>query len=49
MRTIFQLAVLGALATPAGAESLVVVGYSGGRGEGELTATVKAKDKTKAN
>jgi hypothetical protein len=32
--------VLGALTTPAGAESLQVIGYSGYLGEWELTATV---------
>ena len=43
MRTIFQLAVLGALATPAGAESLEVLGYAGVLGEWELTASVNWK------
>ncbi|MGB9349160.1 MAG: hypothetical protein WCB61_04590 [Pseudolabrys sp.] len=48
MRTIFQLAVLGALATPAGAESLEVLGYAGVLGEWELTASVTENDNTKA-
>jgi hypothetical protein len=48
VRTIFQLAVLGALATPAGAESLEVLGYAGVLGEWELTASVTGNDSTKA-
>ena len=48
MRTIFQLAVLGVLATPAGAESLEVLGYAGVLGEWELTASVTGNDSTKA-
>jgi hypothetical protein len=48
VRTIFQLAVLGALATPAGAESLEVFGYAGVLGEWELTASVTGNDNTKA-
>jgi len=48
VRTIFQLAVLGALATPAGAESLEVLGYAGVLGEWELTASVTGNDNTKA-
>jgi hypothetical protein len=48
VRTIFQLAVLGALATPAGAESLEVLGYAGVLGEWELTASVTGNDDTKA-
>ena len=48
MRTIFQLAVLGVLATPAGAESLEVLGYAGVLGEWELTASVTGNDNTKA-
>ena len=48
MRTIFQLAVLGALATPASAESLEVLGYSGVLGEWELTASVTGNDNTRA-
>jgi hypothetical protein len=39
-RTFLLPIVLGALATPAGAQSLQVVGYSGYLGEWELTATV---------
>ena len=48
MRTIFQLAVLGTLATPAGAESLEVLGYAGVLGEWELTASVTGNDNTRA-
>jgi hypothetical protein len=48
VRTIFQLAVLGVLATPAGAESLEVLGYAGVLGEWELTATVTGNDNTRA-
>ena len=48
MRTIFQLAVLGVLATPAGAESLEVLGYAGVLGEWELTASVTGNDNTRA-
>jgi hypothetical protein len=48
VRTIFQLAVLGALGTPAGAESLEVLGYAGVLGEWELTASVTANDNTRA-
>jgi hypothetical protein len=48
VRTIFQLAVLGALATPAGAESLEVLGYAGVLGEWELTASVTGNDNTRA-
>jgi hypothetical protein len=48
VRTIFQLAVLGALATPAGAGSLEVLGYAGVLGEWELTASVTGNDNTKA-
>ena len=48
MRTIFQLAVLGALATPAGAELLEVLGYAGVLGEWELTASVTGNDNTRA-
>ena len=40
MRALFLLIVLGALATPAGAQSLQVIGYAGVLGEWELTATV---------
>jgi hypothetical protein len=48
VRTIFQLAVLGALAIPAGAESLEVLGYAGVLGEWELTASVAGNDNTRA-
>ncbi|MGB7671106.1 MAG: hypothetical protein WBM31_08490 [Pseudolabrys sp.] len=48
MRTIFQLAMLGALATPAGAETLEVLGYAGVLGEWELTASVTGNDNTRA-
>jgi hypothetical protein len=40
VRVFFLPIVLSALATPAGAQSLQVVGYSGYLGEWELTATV---------
>ena len=40
MRAFFLPIVLGALATPAGAQSFQVIGYSGYLGEWELTATV---------
>ena len=40
MRAFFLPIVLGILATPASAQSLQVVGYSGYLGEWELTATV---------
>ena len=40
MRALFLLIVLGALATPAQAQSLQVIGYAGVLGEWELTATV---------
>ena len=40
MRAFFLPIVLSALATPAGAQSLQVIGYSGYLGEWELTATV---------
>jgi len=46
-RTAMQLAVLGALATPAGAETREVVGYAGVLGEWELTANVTGDDGTK--
>jgi len=46
-RTAMQLAVLGALATPAGAETREVVGYAGVLGEWELTANVTGDDCTK--
>ena len=47
MRTIFQLMVLGVLATPAGAQSLEVLGYAGVLGEWELTASVTGNDNTR--
>lgn len=40
MRTLLLLIVFSALAAPAGAQSLQVIGYSGYLGEWELTATV---------
>ena len=40
MRAFFLLIVLSALATPAAAQSLQVIGYAGILGEWELTATV---------
>jgi hypothetical protein len=40
VRALLLPIMLGALATPAGAQSLQVVGYSGYLGEWELTATV---------
>ena len=46
MRAIIQLIVLGALATPAGAQSLQVFGYAGLLGEWELTASVTGNDGT---
>ena len=39
VRALFLLIVLGALATPAQAQSLQVIGYAGHLGEWELTAT----------
>ena len=44
MKKLVLLIVLGALATPADAQSLQVVGYAGVLGEWELTATVTATD-----
>src|SRR5262249_47610019 len=43
-RTAMQLAVLGALATPASAETREVIGYAGVLGEWELTANVTGDD-----
>ena len=40
MRALFLLIILGALSTPAQAQSLQVIGYAGHLGEWELTATV---------
>jgi hypothetical protein len=47
VRALFQLIVLGALATSAVAEPLQVFGYAGVLGEWELTANVTANDGTK--
>jgi len=47
VRTIFQLMVLGALATPTGAQSLEIFGYAGLLGEWELAASVTGNDNTK--
>ena len=44
MRAFFLPIVLSALATPAVAQSLQVIGYSGYLGEWELTATVTETD-----
>ena len=41
MRVLLLLIGLGALATPAGAQSLEVLGYAGVLGEWEVTATVR--------
>jgi len=41
VRTLLLLIGLGALATPAGAQSLEVLGYAGVLGEWEVTATVR--------
>jgi hypothetical protein len=49
VRAVFQLILLGALATPAGAQSLEVLGYAGELGEWELTATVTGKASNQAN
>ena len=46
-RTAMQLAVLGALATPASAETREVIGYAGVLGEWELTANVTGDDSAK--
>ena len=46
-RTAMQLAVLGALATPAGAETRELIGYAGVFGEWELTANVTGDDSAK--
>ncbi|MGB9326596.1 MAG: hypothetical protein WCB47_12115 [Pseudolabrys sp.] len=47
MRAALQLALLGALATPAVAETREVLGYAGVLGEWELTANVTGDDSTK--
>ena len=46
-RTILRLMVLVALATPAGAQSLQVLGYAGVLGEWEQTASVTGNDGSK--
>jgi hypothetical protein len=46
-RTAMQLAVLGALATPAGAETRELIGYAGVFGEWALTANVTGDDSAK--
>jgi len=46
-RTALQLAVLAALATPAGAETREVFGYAGALGEWELSGNVTGDDSTK--
>jgi hypothetical protein len=43
VKAFFVLILLGVVATPAGAQSLQVIGYSGYLGEWELTATVTEK------
>jgi hypothetical protein len=48
VRAAVQLALLGALATPAVAETREVLGYAGVLGEWELTANVTGDDSTKA-
>jgi hypothetical protein len=47
VRAAVQLALLGALATPAVAETREVLGYAGVLGEWELTANVTGDDSTK--
>jgi len=47
VRAVFQLILLGALATPAAAEPLQIIGYAGVLGEWELTASVTGNDSTK--
>ena len=49
MRAVFHLILLGALATPADALSLEVLGYAGELGEWELTATVTEKMQNQAD
>jgi len=46
MRALLQLVLLGALAEPAGAQSLEVFGYAGLLGEWELSASVIKSDET---
>jgi len=48
VRAVFQLILLGALATPTGAQSTEIFGYAGVLGEWELTASVTAKPSTRA-
>ena len=47
MRGLALLIVLGALATPASAQSLQLIGYAGVLGEWELTASVTGNGATK--
>jgi hypothetical protein len=49
VRAVFQLILLGALATPADAQSFELLGYAGELGEWELTATVTGKTHNQAN
>jgi hypothetical protein len=48
VRAVFQLILLGALATPADAQSFELLGYAGELGEWELTATVTGKTQYQA-
>ena len=49
MIAVFQLILLGALATSAGAQSFEVLGYAGELGEWELTATVTGNTLNQTN
>jgi hypothetical protein len=49
VRAVFQLILLGALVTPADAQSFELLGYVGELGEWELTATVIEKVRNQAN
>jgi hypothetical protein len=49
VRAVLQLILLGALATPAGAQSFEVLGYAGELGEWELTGTVTGKTVNQVN
>jgi hypothetical protein len=49
VRAVFQLILLGALVTPADAQSFELLGYAGELGEWELTATVIEKVRNQAN
>jgi hypothetical protein len=49
VRAVFQLILLGALATPADAQSFELLGYAGELGEWELTATVTEKMQNQAD